>query len=130
MLASIVDVIARHRLKLPADLLLLVKAIATVEGVGREIDPSFKMVEHVAPFVERLTFERLRAGTQARRAAHSCHDARTLLRSLPRDVATVVRKTGADGLQIQFVHRNLDYFVREMDRSSNRLSFAIVSPRS
>jgi ubiquinone biosynthesis protein len=24
------------------------------------------------------------------------------------------------------VHRNLDYFVHEMDRSSNRLSFAIV----
>jgi ubiquinone biosynthesis protein len=24
------------------------------------------------------------------------------------------------------VHRNLDYFVREMDRSSNRVSFAIV----
>ena len=31
-----------------------------------------------------------------------------------------------DGLQIQFVHRHFDYFVREMDRSSNRLSFAIV----
>ena len=29
-------------------------------------------------------------------------------------------------LQIQFVHKNLDYFVREMDRSSNRVSFAIV----
>jgi len=29
-------------------------------------------------------------------------------------------------LEIQFVHRNLDYFIREMDRSSNRLSFAIV----
>jgi ubiquinone biosynthesis protein len=29
-------------------------------------------------------------------------------------------------MQIQFVHRNLDFFVREMDRSSNRLSFAVV----
>jgi ubiquinone biosynthesis protein len=29
-------------------------------------------------------------------------------------------------MQVQFVHRNLDFFVREMDRSSNRLSFAIV----
>jgi ubiquinone biosynthesis protein len=29
-------------------------------------------------------------------------------------------------MQIQFVHRNLDFLVREMDRSSNRLSFAVV----
>jgi ubiquinone biosynthesis protein len=29
-------------------------------------------------------------------------------------------------LQIQSIHRNLDYFIREMDRSSNRLSFSIV----
>jgi ubiquinone biosynthesis protein len=31
-----------------------------------------------------------------------------------------------DGLRIEFVHRNLDHFIREMDRSSNRLSFAVV----
>jgi ubiquinone biosynthesis protein len=27
---------------------------------------------------------------------------------------------------VQFVHRDLDHFIREMDRSSNRLSFAVV----
>ena len=62
----------------------------------------------------------------ARRAAHAGHEALGLARTLPGDLAKVARKAGADGLQIQFVHRNLDYFVREMDRSSNRLSFAIV----
>jgi ubiquinone biosynthesis protein len=126
VLSSVVDVVSRHRLKLPADLLLLVKAIATIEGVGRQLDPSFKMVEHAAPFVEQLTREKLSPAALARRAAHAGHDALTLARSLPRDLATVVRKAGTDGLQIQFVHRNLDFFVREMDRSSNRLSFAIV----
>jgi ubiquinone biosynthesis protein len=29
-------------------------------------------------------------------------------------------------LRVEFVHRDFDYFIREMDRSSNRLSFAIV----
>jgi ubiquinone biosynthesis protein len=48
------------------------------------------------------------------------------LRTLPEDLADITRRARADGLQIQFVHRNLDYFVREMDRSSNRLSFAVV----
>ncbi len=126
VLSSVVDVISRHRLKLPADLLLLVKAIATIEGVGRQLDPSFKMIQHAAPFVDQLGRDKLRSAALARRAAHAGHDAITLARSLPRDLAKVAQKAGADGLQIQFVHRNLDFFVREMDRSSNRLSFAIV----
>jgi ubiquinone biosynthesis protein len=45
---------------------------------------------------------------------------------LPDDVAALTRKARRDGLRIQFVHRNLDHFIREMDRSSNRLSFSIV----
>jgi ubiquinone biosynthesis protein len=38
----------------------------------------------------------------------------------------VLAKARDDRLQIQFVHRNLDHFVQEMDRASNRLSFAVV----
>jgi hypothetical protein len=48
------------------------------------------------------------------------------VRTLPRDLAALARKARTDRLQIQLVHRNLEFFVREMDRSSNRLSFAIV----
>lgn len=126
VLGSIVDVISRHRLKLPSDLLLLVKALATIEGVGRNLDPSFKMIQHAAPFVERLTHEKLHPAALARRAVVAGHDALGLARTLPRDLARVARKAGSDGLQVQFVLKNLDYFVREMDRSSNRLSFAVV----
>ena len=46
--------------------------------------------------------------------------------SLPGNLAEIARRARTDGLQIQIVHRNLDFFIREMDRSSNRLSFAIV----
>jgi ubiquinone biosynthesis protein len=126
VLTSIVSVVSRHRLKLPADLLLLVKAIATMEGVGRRLDPSFKMVEYAAPLVDALARDKVRPAALARRAAFAGHDALELLRTVPRDLGRIARKAGGDGLQIQFVHRNLDYFVREMDRSSNRLSFAIV----
>jgi ubiquinone biosynthesis protein len=45
---------------------------------------------------------------------------------VPRDIVQILEKARDDRLQIQFVHKNLDYFVHEMDRSSNRLSFAIV----
>jgi ubiquinone biosynthesis protein len=122
--ASVTETMSRHQL--PADLLLLIKAVATIESVGRQLDPSFKMVEHAEPFVERLVEQRHRPRALALRTADAGHQALKALRSLPRDLAELTTKARTDGLQIQFIHRNLDYFIREMDRASNRLSFAIV----
>jgi ubiquinone biosynthesis protein len=124
--ASITDAMSRHRLKLPADLLLLIKAVTTMESVGRQLDPSFKMVENAAPLVEALVEQKHRPGALALRTADAGREVLSALRTLPANLAEITRKTRSDGLQIQFVHRNLDFFIREMDRSSNRLSFAIV----
>jgi len=125
-LAAVTDAMSRHRLKLPADLLLLIKAVTTIEGVGRRLDPSFKIVEHAAPLVEGLIAQKHSPAMLALRSAEAGRDVLSALRTLPISLAEITRKTRMGGLQIQFVHRNLDTFIREMDRSSNRLSFAIV----
>jgi ubiquinone biosynthesis protein len=62
----------------------------------------------------------------ALRTANVGRDTLTARRTLPRDPAEIVQKAPTDGLRVQFIHRKLDYFIREMDRSSNRLGFAIV----
>ncbi|MBI4484930.1 MAG: ubiquinone biosynthesis protein UbiB [Acidobacteria bacterium] len=126
LFGSITDAMSRHRLKLPADLLLLIKSVTTIESVGRQLDPSFKIVEHAAPFVEALIEQDHSPGRLALRTADAGREVLTAFRSLPGNLAEIARKARSDRLQIQFVHRNLDYFIREMDRSSNRLSFAIV----
>jgi ubiquinone biosynthesis protein len=126
VLHRIVDAMTRHRLKFPSDLLLLIKALVTIESVGRNLDPSFRMLEHAAPMVEEVWLQRHLPGALTERAAEAARDAATLVRSLPREVGALLRKARGDNLQIQFVHRNLEHFVLEMDRSSNRLSFAVI----
>jgi ubiquinone biosynthesis protein len=123
---SITDAMARHRLKLPADLLLLIKSVTTTEAVGRQLDPAFKMVEHATPLVEALIAQKHSPEALAIRTADAGRELVSALRTLPANLAAITRKIRADGMQVQFVHRNLDFFVREMDRSSNRLSFAVV----
>ena len=117
---------ARHRLQFPSDLLLLVKAFLTIESVGRQLDPSFKLADHARPLVERVLKERLTPSAVAARVGELGHEAAAALQAVPRDLVEIVRKARTDRLQIQFVHRNLEHFVQEMDRSSNRLSFAVV----
>ncbi len=117
---------SRYRLQFPSDLLLLVKAFVTIESVGRQLDPSFKLVDHARPLIEQVLRERLSPSAVAARVGELGHEVAGLLQSVPRDLMEIVRKARTDRLQIQFVHRNLEHFIKEMDRSSNRLSFAVV----
>jgi ubiquinone biosynthesis protein len=126
LFGSITETMGRHRLKLPGDLLLLIKCVTTIEAVGRQLDPTLKLVEHATPFVESLIEQRYTPAALALRTADASHDVLSALRTLPSNLAEITRRIRTDGLQVQFVHRNLDVFVREMDRSSNRLSFAVV----
>jgi ubiquinone biosynthesis protein len=124
--AAITQAMSRHRLKLPADILLLIKSLSTIEGVGRQLDPEFKIVEYAAPFVETLIARKHRPSALAERTALAGREVLGALRSLPRDLAAITKRARVNGLRVEFVHRDFDVFIREMDRSSNRLSFAIV----
>ena len=126
VLGSVTAAMARHRLQLAADVVLLIKAVSTIESVGKNLDPAFKIVERATPHVERLIAEKRRPRAVARRAADKSVEIANALSGLPASIAAITGRIRHEGVQVQFVHRNLDHFIREMDRSSNRLSFAIV----
>jgi ubiquinone biosynthesis protein len=126
LLLEAVSVMRRYRLQFPPDLMLLVRAFVTIEGVGRQLDPSFALIEQARPIVTSILAARLRPAAMAARAGEVGREVAESLQALPRDLLEIVDKAKNDRLQIQFVHRNLEHFVQEMDRASNRLSFAVV----
>ncbi len=126
LLRDVFGAMGRHRLRMPPDLLLLARALVTSEGVGRQLDPSFNMAETARPLIERVLRERISPGALVERAGEFAHEAAEVVQTVPRGVLEIVEKLRNDRLQIQFVHRNLDHVVHELDRSSNRLSLAIL----
>jgi len=84
------------------------------------------MAETARPLVARVLRERVAPSAIAGRAGDFAREAADVVQTLPRGVLEIVEKVRTDRFQIQFVHRNLEHFVQEMDRSSNRLSLAIL----
>jgi ubiquinone biosynthesis protein len=95
---SITDAMARHRLRLPADLLLLIKSVTTIEAVGRQLDPAFKMVEHATPLVELLIARKHGPEALAIRTADAGREVVSALHTLPANLATITRKIRTDGM--------------------------------
>ncbi len=58
MLTDFAGVMLNHGIRCPADLMLLIRCLVTLEGVGRDLDPAFNLAAHLAPFIERIVSER------------------------------------------------------------------------
>jgi ubiquinone biosynthesis protein len=126
VLTDIVRTASRHHLRMPSTLMMLIKALITTEGVGRQLDPSFKMVEHAAPLAEQLWRKEFAPEAVGRRLLGGVRETVSALHALPLHLDAIGRKAREGRLEVRFVHTNLDHFEREMDRSSNRIASALI----
>jgi ubiquinone biosynthesis protein len=72
LLGDVSAIMRDHHIVLPADLALLFKALITLEGLGRRLDPGFRLVDHLRPFVRRVIFARYEPGTMTKRPSAAC----------------------------------------------------------
>ena len=57
-LYDILTLTRRYKMKFPTNFVLLIKATATVEGFGKELDPKFNFVKTCKPYVDKLEEKR------------------------------------------------------------------------
>ena len=117
---------AKHRIRTNRQLGLLGKVLAGIEGVGRQLDPEFNILPLIKPFVGRLMAQKLSPGEMLTKAAQLAKDYADLITALPQDLKTVLEKAKSGKLRIEFKHVGLDDLVPELERSSSRLSFAMI----
>ena len=91
MLADLVAILRQHRLALPPDLALLVKAFITLEGMGRELDPDFDMVGEAMPLLEQAMSARYTPAAIIGRSWRTAGEALALLDGLPQDISRLLR---------------------------------------
>ena len=54
LLRELIGFIRTHHLHIPPDLVLLIRSLVTIEGVGRHLDPHFDIARQLAPFIRDL----------------------------------------------------------------------------
>ncbi len=116
----------RHRAILPRDFVLLGKSLVTMGGVALDLDPDMSMVEVVKPHVHSLVADKFSPKHVLHQGAAAAYHLTTLAEQAPRQLRQLMRKVMRGRLQIVFRHDNLDRAITELDRSSNRIAFAMI----
>ncbi|XZG71283.1 ABC1 kinase family protein [Chitinibacteraceae bacterium HSL-7] len=127
LLGDVAVIMREHEITLPSDLTLLFKALITLEGLGRQLDPEFQMVPHLTPFVREVILARYRPHALLSSGKEGVLDGFKLVAGLPRDLGRLIRQLRRGQFRVDLDLKRLDRFGVQLARSANRLTMGIVT---
>lgn len=126
MIGDVLAILRRHRISLPADLSLLVKAFISLEGMGRELDPDFDMASETVPVLDRLLSARFSGAAMLEHGWRGARQALALVAGLPDDLSRLLRAARRGKLELHVDVTQLRRFGNQLDRAINRLVVGLV----
>ncbi|MDD2926918.1 AarF/UbiB family protein, partial [Rhodoferax sp.] len=126
MLADVTTILREHRLGLPSDMALLIKAFITLEGMGRGLDPAFHMASEALPMLRQVLRARYQPKVMATRAWQTLRRTLAVAEQLPNDVSRLLRAARRGRLHVGLELTHLKRVGDQIDRAANRLTMALV----
>jgi ubiquinone biosynthesis protein len=126
IISEVFDVVTKHQLRAPSNLLLLMKTMGTYEDLARKLDPEFEIISLAKPYVRKLMLRRLNINKIAYEGVKTLRDLYDLLKVLPRELELLLRKLKRGHFTIELQDRGLQNLILEIDRSSNRIAFSLI----
>jgi len=126
MFEEILVLARRNGVRLPAELALLVKTVMLVESLARTLDADLRFLEIGEPYARRLLQRRYSPGELVHDLGAALQDANYYLKEVPRDISVLLKRFMRGAVRVELEHRGLPGAIQEIDRSSNRLSFALI----
>jgi len=119
-LNEMMEMIRRYNILLPAQVALLIKTLATLEGSGKLLSPRFSLMEVMQPFQRKMILKRLSPKRQVQKLQRFYHELEHLAQVLPRRIMSITEQIQAGRFDVHLDHRGLG-------PSVNRLVLGMLS---
>jgi ubiquinone biosynthesis protein len=126
LLMSITNLLRTYRLRLPPDLVIMIKALVAAEGTARLIYPGLDIVAEAKEHISMLAIQRYKPASLWRNLRFTLSQFFDLQKDIPRRLEHILTKADQGGLTLGFRHENLAGLRSTLDNISNRLTFAII----
>jgi ubiquinone biosynthesis protein len=127
LVARVTALLRDHGIVLPSDLTLMFKALITLEGSARKYDPDFRLADQLKPYVERALAERYAPKAIGRRGGLGVAHVLSMIGSMPRDAARLLKDLRRGRLRIDLDLKRLDLVGHKFGRTMNRVTVGIMT---
>ena len=126
LLTEFFEKLQRNNLHCPADIVFLIKAITTIEGVGEAICPEFDIVAEAAPSIEKLVRRRYSFRAIRSRFQNTILAYAEMSETMPREVQMLLTAIRRQKITMNLEHRGLHDLTRSVEHASRNISRALI----
>lgn len=120
------NMLVKRQMIFPSDFSMMLKAIATVEGLGRKLDPEINLTNKLGPYFVKLKISRLNPSNVIEDADTALLKSVRLLNQIPSQLDELLDQSIKGEAQIRVEHRGNKSFYAFGNQLVNRLSFALM----
>ncbi|MDY6904978.1 MAG: AarF/ABC1/UbiB kinase family protein [Thermodesulfobacteriota bacterium] len=126
ILHDLLEMLHRHRLRIPPNIFLMIKAIATIENMARQLDPQFDIITYATPFIKKVKLARYMPGRVVTEMVKTAAELGHFTRQFPADMLEISRLLKSEKITINIEHKGIAPLTATYAQVSNRLAFAII----
>jgi ubiquinone biosynthesis protein len=126
LLSDFFAMLQQYQIKCPGDLILLTKALTTIEGMAEQFDPSFDVLAHVEPRIQQIIIERYGLRALKRRSLKTLNGYLELFEDLPGDLQRFLGHFRHSRFTLNLELRRLEHLVDKIDLSSRIMGMSMI----
>jgi len=126
LFSDLISLVVSHGLTVPTSLMMVAKALLTIEGVGMHIYPEFTLQPALEEAAKKVVLNRIKPENLARQLSTVGIDYLELLRDMPADVSGITRQLRTGSLTIGFRLRGIEPLRHTLDQIGYRFVFGLV----
>ncbi len=126
VLMAFTDGLRKHGIKCPSDIVLMIKALTTIEGVGEELDPEFDLLAFARPHVEAMIKRQYSMKAIRKRVQRNAGEWVNLLEHLPKNLGRIVDRFSRNQMSMHMDVEGIEDLNRTVHHSSRQISYSLL----
>lgn len=126
LLADFFEMLQRYHIRCPGDLILLTKALTTIEAVAEHFDPTFNVLEHVEPEIREIVTRRYGISALRDRMMRTMTGYLELLEDFPGDIQRFLDYVRHSHFTLNLELKRIEHLADKIDLSSRTMGMAMI----
>jgi len=126
LLSEFFGMLQRYRIRCPGDLILLTKALTTIEGVAEQFDPTFDVLSHVEPRIQKIVMSRYGFFALKNRIEKTLGHYLELFEEMPGDLQRFLGHFRHSRFTLNLELKRIEHLADKIDLASRIMGMAMI----
>jgi ubiquinone biosynthesis protein len=119
-------ILHEQKIQMPGDFFVLVKAMVTIEGVGRKVYPQIDVLSELEPYLKGVFRDRYSPGRIWERIVMNAGDVFAVMETLPGDTLDIITNIKEITGKYDMVENQMTRYGKDIKKITNKIELAIV----